>query len=363
MEIIGTIKKVQYKVILANQLNTVDWLDFDINKIPTSCLINNGKTSFALSKWVSPKRTRSYPYERVYNTLNIAKKITVIPIVKDEGANGDRDFIQWDTLSLMSLLDVYVIPAYYCNARKKGEKITNQTFDNAYILSKIKEIETFHSSALHWNLNELNENFDVLLEKVKKHYTQIEQDTGVKLHNLNGIDNFKDKISKEVSAFMIFSREKAKNAQNREMQTIQPKEALSTLTKAKITITNYLGGHYFLTVDEIDFDGNSVSLIEAKHTKNALLPSKSDIKDGLLKMILYANLSEVRIEEKAYFHKPILELTSTRIIGKINSKDNETSLMRFFEINSFNKQQKLLISHLFEEANTNNFVVSIKHTL
>ena len=362
MEIIGTIKKVQYKVKLANQLNTVDWADFDINKIPTSCLISNGKTSFAISKWVSPKRTRSYPYERVYNTLNIAKKITVIPIVKDEGANGDRDFIQWDTISLMSLLDVYVIPAYYCKAKKRGEKITNQAFDNAYILSKIKEIETFHSSALHWNLNELNENFDTLLEKVKNHYSQIEQDTGVKLHNLNGIDNFKEKISKEVSAFMVFSREKAKNAQNREMQTIQPKEALSTLTKAKITITNYLGGHYFLTVDEIDIKDNCVSLIEGKHTKNALLPSKSDIKDGLLKMILYCNLSKVRIEANAYTHKPILELTSIKIIGKINSNDNEDALMRFFEANSFNKQQKNLVNTLFEEAHINNFVVSIKHT-
>ncbi len=61
----------------------------------------------------------------------------------------------------MSLLDVYVIFAYYEKAEAasySNQKITKQQFDNAYILSKVKEIEQYHSSALHWNLNELNTN-------------------------------------------------------------------------------------------------------------------------------------------------------------------------------------------------------------
>ena len=40
----------------------------------------------AVSRWISPKRTRSYPYERVYDTLAFdGKKVTIIPVVKDEG--------------------------------------------------------------------------------------------------------------------------------------------------------------------------------------------------------------------------------------------------------------------------------------
>ncbi len=57
-------------------------------------LLADNNHTFAVSKWISPKRTRSYPFERVFNTLRVSKKITVIPIVKDEGAKGDRDFIQ-----------------------------------------------------------------------------------------------------------------------------------------------------------------------------------------------------------------------------------------------------------------------------
>ncbi|MGC9043411.1 MAG: hypothetical protein ACP5KG_06100, partial [Myxococcota bacterium] len=71
------------------------------------------------SWWVSPKRTRSYPDARVYDTLSFeGKKVTIIPIINDEGREGDRDFLQWDTISLMSLLGVYVIIGYYKNAEK-----------------------------------------------------------------------------------------------------------------------------------------------------------------------------------------------------------------------------------------------------
>ncbi len=149
MQIEGQVTKVEYQVLLASKLSRIPIESFNCNTAPTACLVEDKDRVFAISKWVSPKRTRSYPYERVYNTLNYPKKLTIIPIVKDEGIAGDRDFIQWDTVLLMSLLDVYVIFGYYCQAMRRGSKIPRQQFDNEYIIQKIKEIENFHSSALH----------------------------------------------------------------------------------------------------------------------------------------------------------------------------------------------------------------------
>jgi len=114
-EIIAGIKYNQH---LKCNLTVVSLAGFNINSAKSSCVISDGQNRLAISKWVSPKRTRSYPYERVYNTFSVSKRITIIPVVKDEGAAGDRDFLQWDTFSLMSLLDVYVIPAYYETAEK-----------------------------------------------------------------------------------------------------------------------------------------------------------------------------------------------------------------------------------------------------
>ena len=360
MNITGNITGIIYKVLLADDLKKVEITDFDINNVPTSCIINDGKHSFAISKWVSPKRTRSYPYERVYNTLNISKKITVIPIIKDEGAAGDRDFIQWDTVSLMSLLDVFVIFAYYNKADKANNKITNQQYDNKYVLSKINEIEQYHSSALHWNLNELNTNLHNIINKVKSSYTAIEKSTGVKLHNFLGLENFQKKIGKDVSLFMKFSRERAKQAQSREFVTVQPKENLSTLTKAKITITNYLGGQYFFTVDEIKFSKKKLLLIEGKHSANAVLPSKGDIKDGLMKMILYCNLSDTKVNGKKINCEPVLELTSTKLKGTISSKSTTKDVEKFFVKNKFSDIHSKLVITLFAETKHNNFIVNIK---
>lgn len=362
MNIEGKITGIRYKILFTEDLKEITLENFDINSMPSACLLTDNNHTFAISKWVSPKRTRSYPFERVFNTLNISKKITVIPIVKDEGAKGDRDFIQWDTVSLMSLLDVFVIFAYYDNAEKKGQKISNQKFDNEYVLSKIKEIKQYHSSALHWNLNELNTRLHNIIDKAKFLYAKIEDLTGVKLHNAKGLDNFKDKIGKDVSLFMTFSRGKAEKAQLREFVTFQPKESLATLSKAKITISNYLGGLYFLTVDEILLTENKVNLIEGKHSRSAVLPSKGDIKDGLLKMILYSNLSEVTVNKKAMKSNAVLCLTSVKLKGAINSTSNNQEISTFFTENNFSAAQKALVETVFAEAIENNFVVRVQYS-
>jgi len=362
MDIKGKITGIKYKILLVENLKTIDFENFNINESPAYCLVKDGANSFAISKWVSPKRTRSYPYERVYNTLNSSKKITVIPIVKDEGTRGDRDFLQWDTVSLMSLLDVFVIFAYYEKAEinpRFENKITNQQFDNEYVISKIKEIEQYHSSALHWNLNELKTNLHNIIDKAKTCYAEIENRLGIKLHNLSGLDNFKEKIGKEVETFMQFSREKAEKAQTREIFTTQPKESLSTLTKAKITITNYLGGQYFFTVDEVLIENDTVYLIESKHSTNSILPSIGDIKDGLLKMILYSNLCDVEVNGVKMKSKAVLKLTSKKIIGKINEKDFGSERAEFIFANKLDGNKQVLISELFKEAGENGFEVKI----
>lgn len=363
MQINSTITGLQYQVFLANELETINSKDFDINSCPTSCIYSDKKLSFAVSKWVSPKRTRSYPYERVYNTLANGKKITVIPVVKDEGFDGDRDFIQWDTVSMMSLLDVYVILAYYDKAEKNesyDNKITNQEFDNQYVLAKIQEISAYHSSALHWNLQELNDNFSTIIGKVKSSYAKISKKTKVQMHSEKGIDDFATMISKSAKEFMEFSRQKAKDAQSREFVTLQPKEILETLTKAKITITNYLGGQYFLTVDEIRIDKKDVYLIEGKHSKSSILPSKSDIKDGLLKMILYTNLKNTEVNGKPKNAIPVLLLTSSKLKSELNSNASKTEFETFCTKNKLNNIQQTLVKTLFEEANTNGFLVTLK---
>lgn len=360
MEVKGTITGIKYNAFSGEKLKEVLFTELDINKEKGWFLLKHKTNTFGVSKWISPKRTRSYPYERVYNTLTCSKKITIIPIVKDEGKNGDRDFLQWDTVSLMSLLDVYVIFAYYNNAKtnKFKTKVTKQELDNNYIKTKINEIESYKSSALHWNLNEVN-CIDGILSKVQFYYDNISKKLGIEMHSEKGLSDYKEKIKGESSKFIQFSRDKAKKAQEREIQTEQPKEEVEQQNKGKITLKNYLGGEYYFTCDEIIIEDNKVVLIESKHSKNNILPSKGDVKDGLLKMVLYSNLTEVETEGKTHLVEAVLRLTSENIVGKIDSNSTKCFVEEFVKLNKIKSSKAEFINTLFNEANINKFKIQI----
>lgn len=356
-EITGEVGEIKYKPLMGNDLKKVSTEDFDINKSPPAFLFGE----LAVSRWVSPKRTRSYPYERIYNTLPFPKRITIIPIIKDEGKSGERDFLQFDTFSLMNLLEVYVILGYYTDAqRDASDELTNQTFDNAFILNKINELKEFKGTAVEWNLKELNQ-ISQVAEKAKTSYQEIAKRNNVELHDEKGIDNFVAKISKSLEDFRALSRQKSQKAQGREFVSIQPKEALSSDTKARVTITDKSGGLYFLTCDETKIEGKTLTLMEAKHTVRAKIPSASDIKDGLLKMMLYTSLKNVKVGNRDVVLKVAIRLTSEKLEGSVSSNAADKQVDEFLQKNNFSKNQTGFVKKLFQEARENNFEIILEH--
>jgi len=350
MDVSAKITGIKYSPFLCRELRIYDisYIDSALSQDGSFLLNVGGKNRVALSWWVSAKRTRSYPYARVYDTLKFqGKKITIIPIFKDEGKEGDRDFLQWDTISLMSLLGVYVIIGYYKTAersRRYRHKITNQRFDIQYIKEKINDILSYQSDALHWNLNQIEE-ISEIGKKALSCYKEIYDKTGVEMHSTESAQKRIDELIKGKEAFMQLSRDLAKKAQERESITMQPKEKLSGV-KATLTIKNYLGGYYFFTCDEVEIEGGKVYLIEGKHSKQSLIPSLEDIKDGLLKMILFSNLTEVKIGEKEFNSVAVLKLTSS---------------INFIKESLRNSQIETLVL-LKSEIEKNNFKVIINNT-
>lgn len=355
-EITGEINEIKYQPLLTNTLKKIAPEGFDVNKSPPAFLYGE----LAVSRWVSPKRTRSYPYERIYNTLKSLQKVTIIPIIKDEGKDGERDFLQFDTVSLLNLLDVYLILGYYVDATRDAKaELTNQQFDNAFIIKKLTELQQFKGTATEWNLRELN-GISQIAEKAKTAYAEIAKRTEVTLHDEKGIDNFVARIGKSLEEFRNFSRQKSQQAQGREFVTTQPKEALSSDTKARVTITDKSGGKYFLTCDETKFDGKTLTLMEAKHSARAKMPSASDIKDGLLKMMLYTNLKNVKVGKESVTLKVAIRLTSDKLQGSISSNADSVKVDEFLQKNAFSKNQTGFVKKLFEEAQANNFEIILE---
>ncbi len=362
-EISGDIESIKYRQFLADNLKVSKLENFDINKSQGAFLLSNDKETIAVSRWISPKRTRSYPYERVYDTLAYSgKKVAIIPVVKDEGLGGERDFLQWDTISLLSLLDVRVVLAYYNSAEKntrRADQITSQKLDNTYILSPLTEVFSFQGTAREWNEREAKQ-LKAVFEKAKTAYAEISKQTQTYLHDSTALDEL-IKYAETPQKFIEFSRNKSQNAQNREFVTEQPKEALATDTKAKVTINNALFGKYFFTCDETRIEEKTVYLIEAKHSQRAKFPSRNDIKDGLIKMMLYTNLSNIKVGKNPYGLRVMIRLTSNQLKGSTNSDAKAEETEKFFTDNLFDSTNKAFFQKLFTEARENNFTVILEH--
>jgi hypothetical protein len=260
--------------------------------------IHDGSKEIIASSWVSPKRTRSYPYARVYDTLSFKdKKVTIIPFVKDEGENGDRDFVQWDTISFMSLLGIYVILGYYVTAipnKRRTCKITCQRHEPRYLMQRFKELFETRLSPQLWNLNEVQNKLLYVAQESLKSYEKISRETAIRMHNSQGIFNRVKQIKENVAIYRDMSRVLAKKAQERESITVQPKENVTLARKGVLVLKDSHDGNYFWTTDEIVEVGSKVFLIEKKDSQYNNLPSINDVKDGFLKLIVYSNIVNMK---------------------------------------------------------------------
>lgn len=247
----------------------------------------------------------------------------------------------------MSLLGVYTIITYYSNAEQNTRykhKITNQRFNTTQLKQELTKLLSYQSDALHWNLSQI-EKVGNIGQRALNAYTKISNSIGVKMHSSVLARIRIQQLHKGKEIFMNLSRNLAQKAQQRESLTIQPKEKLSG-NKATLTIKNYLGGYYFFTSDEVEIIKNTIYLVEGKHSKQSIIPSLEDIKDGLIKMILFTNLEIVKIGNEKYNPIAVLKLTSDLVFQKerlIESKTAQLDLLK-------------------KEATKNNFQVIINNT-
>ncbi|MBE9038977.1 hypothetical protein [aff. Roholtiella sp. LEGE 12411] len=359
----GFIREVSYRTYLTQELKEINFDNFDVNKANTFGLIKSPNTEMAYSQWVSPKRTRSYPFARMYNTYNCSKVITIIPVIKDEGSDGDRDRIQYSTISWMNLLNIYIVLAYYETANKSTkrgqgnkQKLTNQQFNSEFVKSQIDEIFAYRQSALHWNKNLFEERFVEIFEKALDCYDSISRTTGVSIHSRQGMDNYLQKILEEFEEFKNISLKGSQSASKREALTSHKLEYLVDGLKATFSIENYLGGIYYLTPDEIFHENDTYIIQESKNTYKESLPKLPDIQDGLFKLILFSNLDSLNLNGQAVSFISKLKLTGKNVIGSIIFPDASSSeLQSFLAANSriFKGNQKEIIIKLALEAEHN----------
>ena len=365
----GFIKDVQYHACLTNKLTPYNLSQFDINTAKTYGVIEFDSGQLAFSKWVSPKRTRSYPFERLYNTYNSSKILTVIPVLKDEGCDGDLDRIQYSTISWMNLLNVYIVLAYYETARKNlspkqhdRQKLTFQKLNTQIVTSQIAEIIKYKQSALHWNRSLFEDKFIEIYQKAIDSYELISQKTEVKVHPHEHQVEYLAKIRADYQQFKDISLKGSQGAAVRESKTSHQFEYLSDGFKGIFYIQNYLGGVYHLTADEIVYEKGNYIIQESKNSVKSFFPSVSDIKDGLFKLILFANIHTLKLNHQPVNFSIKLKLTGYGVKGNILFPCSDEEFQNFLYDNSHhvkNKHKEILQKLRLEAEHNKNLTVEL----
>ncbi|MFN4032609.1 MAG: hypothetical protein ACK4ME_03155 [Fimbriimonadales bacterium] len=348
-------------------LATYDLSDFDINKAYPACKLRlDNSAEIALSKWTGPKRTRTYPLAKVYDTYShCGKVVTVIPILKDEGV-GERkndtnlDRINFVTFSWMNLMGVYIILAWYSDATRKDDyRITNQKFDNDYVREKIREIAYYKMDAHHWNQEHFTHKFVEVYEKALLSYESIEKRLGVKLHSRDKLCEFLNRVRSDtdnrildLKRFAVASLPKSEQAALREVSVEHRLEQVDAATaKGFFEICNNLGGIYYLTADEIIFESErSLIIQESKNSVKKTFPSLNDIKDGLFKLLLFSQLKELKLDGTSVHYRVQLKLSGA-FRGRLELPTTQAAIEAFAaslgsatvkKLNWLNEELKLL---------------------
>ena len=352
------------------KLKEYNFSDFDINTSLASGLIKiDNKNTIAYSKWITPKRTRSYPFARIYDTYTFGgKRITVIPVIKDEGfGTSNNDRINFITLSWMNLTNIYVVLAWYEKAEKLADDlITNQKFDVKYVNKKIKEISQYQFDAHHWNNEHFIKDFVPVFKKSVSSYENISNELSVKLHktsdHINFLNKFIDDSNKNIinlNKFAEITLSKSKMAANREIVTNHRLEHLSLESEKPVfEMKNNLGGSYFLTADELIIKDKKIIITEAKNSTNGKLPGIADVKDGLFKILLFSQIKYIKIDDIDYSYKVGLKL-SGNLSSSITLPNTTSKIEAFFDLENLSKAERNLLILLNEEATENNYNIDI----
>ena len=256
---------------------------------------------------------------------------------------------------------LYFILAWYEDAEIKPgttDRITNQILNAEGVREKLLEVSQYQMTALHWNTTHFEKDFESIYLNAVDGYKKISQERSVAVHSpknhLQTLEKFKADGRFSLTRFKEATLPRSYEAAHRESVTTHILESLEENTKGVFSISNYLGGQYYLTADEVYWENDQLVIQESKNSSKGKLPSEDDIKDGLFKLILFANMEEVAVDERTNIQFVTrLKLTGD-LIGSLFLPCVTDDIFGFCAENRLTQTyQKRLIS-LNQEAGQNN---------
>jgi hypothetical protein len=319
----GIIKNVRYDPQLNDDLATYEFSEFEVNTVSPQGIIKLPQGLLNYSIWESPLQTKSYPFARIYNTcLPATMAITIVPVLKDNGIDGELEQIQYATLSWMNLANVYIVFAYFDKAvgtKKDGvHKLVKQKLNNEIVRSQIERLRWCLSSAIHWNRSQFGDSFKSVYKKAIRTYERISKSTKVKTHPRNVKLAHIDKMCEDCRRYEGISIDGLKSAdidKDRKLHENKYEEG----KKSVFYLVDGHGGVYYATTKDVwRAWGTDIYVIqETRHTSKSFLPSLHHIQDGLFRLIFFANIDTLYRNGHQVRFQPRLSLFGNAVNGTL----------------------------------------------
>jgi len=284
-----------------------------------------GESIFDIIKFTTPKRTRSFPMARMFEILSSPhKKVALVPIVKDEGAQAD--YLGFETVSIINTFGFYCILSYYDDAEikvGKSTKITSQKLSFESIITDLTLIDSENYSTDKWN-TKIIQNFETFLNLAKHGYDKIANKLGLNENDLRSIKNIDShlKIIKEkgLDGYISWKNKNKLVSQYSELHTLQPKEdVISELKPIALDIyfSNDFGFKspivFHVAIDEFYMSKDRFWFIEKKKRSKARTDTKNNIIESIFRDILYSSLIfDENIEKEVKF---AIGVTADEFVG------------------------------------------------
>ena len=365
LQFTGLIRDLHYTACVIEPLKTFPLSEFDINRAKASGLIKTETTEVAYAKWVSPKRTQISSLARTYNSYSasktVSKTLAIVPVLKEDGRDGDLDKLHYSTVSSLNLLNTYLVLGYHNHADKNStpsaidrDKLTNHRFETESVRSQIQAIIDYPKNAFHWNKQLLETQFGETLRQALDAYWKISDHTGVKIHPYTGMDQYQLSVLADLEAFKKNSLNKAQ-----EDAELSPGAALLKYqvsgSRATFAVETDRGGRYPLMPESLFWLTDRYVIQESRNSPKKPFLDLSEIQEALLKLIPYASLHSLQLNGEAVQFSVRLKLTGFRIVSQVMLPATPETIEAFFTHNTgiLNEADHRVIHLLNQEAEQN----------
>jgi hypothetical protein len=236
--------------------------------------------------------------------------------------------------------------------------------NNEVVKSQIERLTPYHSSALHWNRNQFENEFISIYEKAVYAYEKISKGIKIGVHPRKLKLDYIGKMRRDCRKYegISIGMKSTGSMKDRKLHENKYEEG----DRSVFYLNDELGGIYYLTAKDVWRGRDTYVIQETRYAGKRFLPPLSHIRDGLFRLIFFGNIDALYRNGRQVRFQPRLTLLGKKVKGSLYfpCKDNEFNTFIKRNRKSISQEEIDVLNKLRLEVEKNqSFVIEIGQKL